>query len=116
MTGDESFTVSPVEDTGSAKKPGPKPGAKAAKGVAMEGSVPENANRVSVKFLEASGPGGSDRVTLCINGVIYSYARNEIVEVPDFVLEAADNAAPMEMDPRTGNMRAVPRFPYHVVR
>lgn len=72
--------------------------------------------RIKVKFLEASGPGGNDDVVICHNGDIYQYKRGVEVAVPDFVLDTADLAAPKEMDPNTGQMRAIPSFPYQVIR
>lgn len=108
----EAAPVEPAE----APKPA-KPGRPAkAKPVAMEGAVPQNAERTRVRFLESAGPGGSDRVRAVVDGVLYAYARNEDVDVPNFVLEALEHAAPVEMDPATGNMRRVPSFPYQLVR
>jgi hypothetical protein len=108
----DTFTVTPETENTARPQRGPKP--KAA--MAMEPGVPEDAKRTRVIFMEASGPGGSERVRAIVDGVAYTYARNEEVDVPDFVLEALDHAAPAEMDPTTGNMRRVPRFPYQVVR
>lgn len=86
------------------------------KPVAMEGTVPQGASRTLVRFLETSGPGGDGRVTQVVNGVCYSYARNENVYVPDFVLSAMQDSAPAETNPKTGHQRRVPSFPYQVVR
>lgn len=97
------------------KRPGPKP-KKPAEPLVLDQPLSVDAPRVRVRFLDASGPGGDKRVTLCVNGVIYSYDRNVEVDVPEMVLEAAEQAAPAEMDPATGNMRRVPRFPYQIVR
>lgn len=105
MVSDEDFTV-PTD----AEAP------KRARKLKTDDAQPGEGQRTRVRFLEASGPGGSDRVTLCVDGVIYSYARNEDVDVPDFVLSAANDAAPAEMDPKTGTLRRVPSFPYQIVR
>lgn len=109
---DDTFTVTPeTEDTAR-----PKRGSKPKAAMAMEPGIPADAKRTRVIFLEASGPGGNERVRAIVDGEVYSYARNEEVDVPDFVLEVLGHAAPAEMDPSTGKMRRVPRFPYQIVR
>ncbi|GAB6037126.1 hypothetical protein JCM15519_16850 [Fundidesulfovibrio butyratiphilus] len=115
------------QDVGTSKRSAGKPGrpgrqAKDAvaqetlKPVAMEEHVPKDVPRTLVRFLETSGPGGDGRVTQVVNGVCYSYVRNEDVYVPNFVLSAMQDSAPAETDLKTGKQRRVPSYPYQVVR
>lgn len=78
--------------------------------------VVNDAPRIKVKFLKTNGFDKGTRATASINGKNFSYKRNEIVEVPDFVLAAFDDAAPTEIDPDTGMEIKTPRFPYTLVR
>lgn len=78
--------------------------------------IMNDAPRIKVKFIETNGFDKGTRATACINGKIFSYKRNEVVEVPDFVLAAFDEASPSEIDPDTKTEIKSARFPYTIVR
>lgn len=76
--------------------------------------------RTKVKFSRNPDAGGNpNNVYIGINGVTYGYQYETEVEVPDEVLEVADNAL-MEkfyMDEKNNLVsQTVRRFPYSVVR
>jgi hypothetical protein len=72
--------------------------------------------RLCVRFLETSGPGGGDSIVGVHNGMVFSYPRNQEIDVPVAVLKSLEDAYYVEPVSATGAIRRVPKCPYQVVR
>ena len=112
-TADE-FTPSAPDDGAPRKKPGPKPKAPADTVKSIDNPDP-NARRVRVKFFNTEGDVGKAPIDIAVNGYPFRIEREAVVEVPEWLLPTVNNCVSEVMDPETGEMRAVMRFPYQIL-
>ncbi len=82
------------------------------KAVKAEAKAADKALEEKVKVTFLNDEDGYD-ITPCVNGRAWQIKRDEVVELPRYVLHALDNAV-MTIE-KDGQSREVKRFPYSVV-